>query len=97
MAALRPVMDDARTFTSYTSSSLYNEVLKKKLELPNATQYRQYLIENGLHAVGTRKKNDLSATPPRKANAVKVFPKTKVNEGTEPVFCPANPSSYKYM
>ena len=45
-------MNDGRAFTDYRSSSFLNDELRMQGNVGNSYEFRQYLINNGLRALG---------------------------------------------
>lgn len=76
MATLRPAMEDARSFTSYRTSSEYNEILKDMYSQDDAARYRYFLQDDGVEVVNAIRRFDDSGIPPKRRRP-QTFPKNK--------------------
>lgn len=56
MAALRPVMSDARAFSDYTSASELNAKIMMDNKISDSSAYRAFLQKNGMGIVQNSRK-----------------------------------------
>jgi hypothetical protein len=73
MSRIAPSLADGRSFTSYLSSSQYNETLKSKFGLQSESQYRQFLQSNASDALAQTRALTVVARVAKTADATSLY------------------------